>query len=151
VSTYNRSFADVLIAKARQDDARMPDTPWHGDSVSGILFGDGNHDDGSIELAHMDGEAKEFDPVAIARTRNNLPAIADQLEAAGDEIPALDRKKKEAERAVAWADAQLRAGPPLVTPGEHMQYRLSLRGIDLATYDLGVGELVELGGLMTRW
>jgi len=43
------------------------------------------------------------------------------------------------------ADAQLRAGPPLATPGEHMQYRLSLRGIDLATYDLGVGELVDLG------
>ncbi|HMG21797.1 MAG TPA: DUF3108 domain-containing protein, partial [Kofleriaceae bacterium] len=44
------------------------------------------------------------------------------------------------------ADAQLGGGPPLATPGERMQYRLSLRGIDLATYDLGVGELVDLGG-----
>jgi len=42
-------------------------------------------------------------------------------------------------------DAQLGGGPPLATPGERMQYRLSLRGIDLATYDLGVGELVDLG------
>ena len=27
-----------------------------------------------------------------------------------------------------------------------MQYRMSLRGIDLATYDLGVGELTDVGG-----
>jgi hypothetical protein len=38
-------------------------------------------------------------------------------------------------------------GPPLATPGERMQYRLSLRGIDLATYDLGVGEIAELRGV----
>lgn len=41
----------------------------------------------------------------------------------------------------------LPTGPPLVTPGERMQYRLQLRGVDLAVFDLGVaGELVELGG-----
>jgi hypothetical protein len=40
----------------------------------------------------------------------------------------------------------LRDGPPLATPGEHMQYRLTLRGVDLATYDLGIGEITELGG-----
>lgn len=44
------------------------------------------------------------------------------------------------------AGAALRNGAPLVTPGEHMQYRLSLRGVDLATYDLAVGEVAELGG-----
>lgn len=43
-------------------------------------------------------------------------------------------------------DGKLREGPPLVTPGEHMQYKLSLRGIDLATYDLTAGELTELDG-----
>ncbi|HEY0253900.1 MAG TPA: hypothetical protein VGC41_20360, partial [Kofleriaceae bacterium] len=31
-------------------------------------------------------------------------------------------------------------GPPLVTPGEHMSYRLQLGGVDLATYDFAVGE-----------
>jgi hypothetical protein len=41
---------------------------------------------------------------------------------------------------------QLGKGPPLATPGEHMQYRLSLRGIDLATYDLAVGDITELDG-----
>jgi hypothetical protein len=44
------------------------------------------------------------------------------------------------------ADGKLREGPPLVTPGEHMQYKLSLRGVELATFALGVGELAELSG-----
>ena len=43
----------------------------------------------------------------------------------------------------------LRDGPPLATPGEHMQYRLSLQGVDLATYDFAVGELTEIGGKQT--
>jgi len=37
-------------------------------------------------------------------------------------------------------------GPPLATPGERMQYSLSLQGVDLATYDLGIGEITELAG-----
>jgi hypothetical protein len=44
------------------------------------------------------------------------------------------------------AAAQLGEGPPLATPGEHMQYRLSLRGIDLAAYDLAIGDVTELDG-----
>jgi hypothetical protein len=89
VTAYNPAEVERLIAEAREDDARMTNGPWHGDSVAGILFGDGNHEDGSIELAHMDGEAKEFDPVAIARTRNNLAAMVDQLEFARIEIDRL--------------------------------------------------------------
>jgi len=42
--------------------------------------------------------------------------------------------------------AQLRDGPPLATPGEHMQYRVSLRGVDLATYELAVGAVTDLDG-----
>jgi Protein of unknown function (DUF3108) len=44
------------------------------------------------------------------------------------------------------AARELREAPPIATPGEHMQYRLSLRGVDLATYDLGVGEVTEIDG-----
>lgn len=44
------------------------------------------------------------------------------------------------------AAPQLGDGPPLATPGEHMQYRLSLRGIDLAAYDLAIGDVTELDG-----
>jgi Protein of unknown function (DUF3108) len=47
----------------------------------------------------------------------------------------------------AQADAGLHDGPPLATPGERMQYRLSLRGIDLATYDLDIGEITALDGV----
>jgi uncharacterized protein DUF3108 len=44
------------------------------------------------------------------------------------------------------AGGALRGGPPLATPGEHMQYALSLRGVDLATYELGVGDVADLDG-----
>ena len=37
-------------------------------------------------------------------------------------------------------------GPPLVTPGEHMSYRLQLQGMQLATYDFAVGEITEVNG-----
>ena len=40
----------------------------------------------------------------------------------------------------------LPGGPPLVTPGERMSYRLSLQGMELATYDLGVGDITEVAG-----
>lgn len=37
-------------------------------------------------------------------------------------------------------------GPPLATPGEHMLYKLSLQGVELATYRLAIGEITELAG-----
>jgi hypothetical protein len=40
-------------------------------------------------------------------------------------------------------------GPPLATPGEHMQYKLSLQGVDLATYEIGIGEISDLDGAQT--
>lgn len=46
-------------------------------------------------------------------------------------------------------DGKLSGGPPLATPGEHMQYKLSLRGVELATYELGIGELAPLAGKQT--
>jgi hypothetical protein len=42
--------------------------------------------------------------------------------------------------------ASLPDGPPLVTPGERMSYVLTLGGMSLATYDLGVGEVADLDG-----
>ena len=44
----------------------------------------------------------------------------------------------------AWAK-----GRPLVTPGERMTYRLSLKGFELASYTLAVGELTNLVGVQT--
>ena len=44
------------------------------------------------------------------------------------------------------APGKLPAGPPLATPGEHMTYKLSLQGLDLATYDFAIGGTVTLDG-----
>lgn len=68
-----------LAQECAEDDERMTRVPWHADEVAGIVFGDGNHDDGSIEVARMQGEALIADSDAIARTRNNLSAIASAL------------------------------------------------------------------------
>ncbi len=46
----------------------------------------------------------------------------------------------------AAAVAKFADGPPLVTPGEHMTYRLALQGVELAVYDLGVGEQTQVAG-----
>ena len=40
-------------------------------------------------------------------------------------------------------------GPPLLTPGEHMTYRVELRGIELASYEMAVGEQSEVSGKQT--
>ena len=37
-------------------------------------------------------------------------------------------------------------GPPLVTPGEHMSYRLQLGGMQLATYDFAIGQATDVNG-----
>lgn len=37
-------------------------------------------------------------------------------------------------------------GAPLVTPGEHMAYKLQLKGVDLATYDFNVGQVADYNG-----
>jgi hypothetical protein len=44
------------------------------------------------------------------------------------------------------AAAKLPDGPPLVTPREVMSYRLELGKMDLATYDLGVGDITDIAG-----
>ncbi len=41
---------------------------------------------------------------------------------------------------------KLAVGPPLVTPGERMAYRLTLRGMELGSFGIAVGDIVELGG-----
>jgi hypothetical protein len=44
------------------------------------------------------------------------------------------------------ATTKLAIAPPLVTPGERMTYRLSLRGLELGVYTITVGEPAELEG-----
>lgn len=47
------------------------------------------------------------------------------------------------------ADGKLPSGAPLVTPGERMQYRVSLMGVELASFALAVGDVVDLEGKKT--
>jgi hypothetical protein len=49
-------------------------------------------------------------------------------------------------KATPVASDRFAVGPPLVTPGEHMSYRLALQGMELATYDFAVGEITEVSG-----
>ena len=41
-------------------------------------------------------------------------------------------------------------GPPLVTPGEHMQYKLALGGVELALYDLAVADAPAGGQIIVQ-
>lgn len=50
-------------------------------------------------------------------------------------------------KAAGSAAVALPVGPPLVTPGERMAYRLSLRGIELGTFGIGVGEVEDVAGM----
>lgn len=42
--------------------------------------------------------------------------------------------------------SELPDGPPLVTPGERMTYRIQLGGVELAQMTLGVGDISEVAG-----
>ena len=44
------------------------------------------------------------------------------------------------------ASPDLPSGPPLVTPGERMTYRIQLGGVELAQMTLGVGDISEVAG-----
>lgn len=46
----------------------------------------------------------------------------------------------------ATAGAKLPDGAPLLTPREQMSYRLSLRNVDLATFDIAAGDVTQLDG-----
>lgn len=37
-------------------------------------------------------------------------------------------------------------GPPMLTPGEHMAYKLQIQGVDLATYEFQVGTVADVNG-----
>jgi hypothetical protein len=70
-----------LVSEAREDDRRMTPAPWIAEAD--VLYHH-SEEDGTIELAKFSGEATVDEDSAIARTRNNLRDLADQLEAALD-------------------------------------------------------------------
>lgn len=83
--------ARQLIAEAKEDDARMTPGEWSVDEwgALGHILVDGR----SAGISSMGSRP---DAAAIARTRNNLRPLADQLEAALAEIERLQVARSEA-------------------------------------------------------
>lgn len=80
--TYDPDLIDRLVMEAREDDARMTDAPWIG-GADAVFIDNAPILESCTEMDH------EANCLGIARTRNNLAAMADQLEAARREIERL--------------------------------------------------------------
>lgn len=91
--TYDDAEAERLIAEAREDDARLVPPPWtaHAHGSMGPDYFVLTRSDGDHDLLEKN------DALGIARTRNNLRALADQLEAIRVEM----RRRTEE-----WGDAE---------------------------------------------
>lgn len=97
MTAYNPAEVARLIAEAKEDDARMVPVPWVWNGSSYRLEGpydelpDAEIDDPGIRHCIIETDGGHYPPgaivaTAIARTRNNLAALADQLEAAREMI-----------------------------------------------------------------
>lgn len=85
MTAYDPNVIDRLVREAREDDARMTRGTWSATPMS-------SSDDHAVIIEapprssacdhYIAEEVSEGDAEAIARTRNNLAAMADQLEAA---------------------------------------------------------------------
>ncbi|HEU4727717.1 MAG TPA: hypothetical protein VFT22_07505 [Kofleriaceae bacterium] len=80
---YDPDLTARPIAEAKEDDARMTRAPWVGGA-------DAVFEGGDPLLETVRQERHEADSSGVARTRNNLRALADQLEAARRHIEYLE-------------------------------------------------------------
>lgn len=112
---YNPTEAQRLISEAREDDARLIDAPWtaHRHHSRGPDDWVLTKSDETYELLQKD------EALAIARTRNNLRDLADQLEAAGKLVA--DAKSARAILEKHWS---LTSGAPLTEHALRIMERL---------------------------
>lgn len=100
MTIYNPAEAERLIAEAREDGQRMTPAPWEWNADRNQLLGpykeppDVEIDDPGIRHCIIETDGGHYPPgaavgTAIARQRNNLAAMADQLEAARAETERL--------------------------------------------------------------
>lgn len=80
-----------LAKEAAEDDARMSPDPWIAEND--VLYSD-TEADGTIQLAEFSGEALIEEDVAVARQRNNLRQMAEQLRLAAEELKVLRKVAK---------------------------------------------------------
>jgi len=82
----------------------------------------------------------------LARLSRYLPVVIGRVLLVTCVLAACGSPQSTTVPATPVAAAKLPDGPPLVTPHEVMSYRLALGGMDLATYDLGVGDVTDVAG-----
>jgi hypothetical protein len=92
IDKTDRAEINRIIRECREDDARMTPGPWV--TNADILYHE-SEDDGTIALANFLGESMDCEDVAVARVRNNLPAIISTLNGLLFEV---DRLAADAER-----------------------------------------------------
>jgi hypothetical protein len=141
---YNPTEAQRLIANALEDDKRMTPVPWSAEAD--CLY---SEHDGTIKLATFTGGALVDDDAAVARSRNNLKALADQLEAARREVNGLKRELASMEvthdslradlgpilvpEQTSWSDHDLRLGATRLEAAWQSTGPVPVRGmVDLA-------------------
>lgn len=98
-TTYDPAESERLIAEAREDDARLPVGPWIAGRHGYVSAPNPAGGPGSTRCPLRDNTGDPRATDAISRTRNNLRAMADQLEAARAEM---------SRRTEAWSDAEHR-------------------------------------------
>ncbi|MBA3818639.1 MAG: DUF3108 domain-containing protein [Deltaproteobacteria bacterium] len=84
-----------------------------------------------------------FPVVALLVTSLVAPALVGGVSGCGS------RKEPSAKSPTGPVTAKLAVAPPLVTPGERMTYRLSLRDLELGVYAITVGEITDVDGTPT--
>lgn len=82
---YNTDEVERLVREAREDDARMTPAPWETSEPSEYII----CEQGAIGDTYCGRTEDIANAIGIARTRNNLRAMADQLEAARAEVERL--------------------------------------------------------------
>lgn len=137
-----------LIAEAREDDERMTKAPWRADGVDIFTITDSSGqgfpldrypDSVDVVVGNCDGcgnrgvgVQRAGDELAIARTRNNLAAMAEQLELALAEVARMRpvyeaaiherRMERELGRVVVPCKVCLQGGPDDVCKEHRLQY-----------------------------
>lgn len=95
-TAYDPEIIARLVAEAREDDARMTPAPWRYDHRGWIESMDRgiNHTGAVTEVLTLGARNEHDDGDGTSRQRNNLRAMADQLDAARTLI---DRMRNDAE------------------------------------------------------
>ncbi len=107
---FDAALCTRLIAEARKDDARMTPGQWIGGADCVVVYKNEHECVAEAVIAEMgEDERHEDNAAGIARARNNLGSVADQLEAGLAEVSALNRHVEDIGKAQDRAEANEKA------------------------------------------